>query len=294
MTSTDITFIGHICYDEITDHTGHTRIGPGSAVLCGAAAAARVGARTAVVTRCNPEDQSILSLLQPLGVNITILPTPETSWSKVVHPSPDPDERAIYLLKSAGRFGIEEVPALDSHFVHLAGISDQEFDLDFVQGLRARVECLSADLQAFVRQVDPVTRQVHFRDVKDKKALVSLLDLVKLDVVEAQVLTGTSDLAAAAEIIAGWGCTEVVVTQGQGVLARVRGKIFYQRFTNRSLAGRTGRGDTTFAAYLSQRLLQPPEEALKFAAALVSIKMETPGPFAGTLADVLARMHESD
>jgi len=31
-------------------------------------------------------------------------------------------------------------------------------------------------------------------------------------------------------------------------------------------------------------------ESLKFAAALVSIKMETPGPFQGTLADVLARM----
>jgi hypothetical protein len=33
-----------------------------------------------------------------------------------------------------------------------------------------------------------------------------------------------------------------------------------------------------------------PVEAVKFAAALVSIKMETPGPFNGTLADVLARM----
>jgi hypothetical protein len=31
-------------------------------------------------------------------------------------------------------------------------------------------------------------------------------------------------------------------------------------------------------------------EALKFAAALVSIKMETPGLFVGTLDEVLARM----
>jgi hypothetical protein len=33
---------------------------------------------------------------------------------------------------------------------------------------------------------------------------------------------------------------------------------------------------------------------LKFAAALVSIKMETPGPFSGTLADVMARMQAED
>jgi hypothetical protein len=33
-------------------------------------------------------------------------------------------------------------------------------------------------------------------------------------------------------------------------------------------------------------------ESLKFAAAMVSIKMETPGPFAGTLDGVLKRMRE--
>jgi hypothetical protein len=35
-------------------------------------------------------------------------------------------------------------------------------------------------------------------------------------------------------------------------------------------------------------------ESLKFAAALVSIKMETPGPFSGTMADVMARMQAAD
>jgi hypothetical protein len=40
-----------------------------------------------------------------------------------------------------------------------------------------------------------------------------------------------------------------------------------------------------------RRLEHGPAEALKFAAALVSIKMETPGPFHGTLADVLVRMN---
>ena len=41
---------------------------------------------------------------------------------------------------------------------------------------------------------------------------------------------------------------------------------------------------------MARRLAHPPAEALKFAAALVSLKMETPGPFAGTLKDVLERM----
>jgi sugar/nucleoside kinase (ribokinase family) len=43
-------------------------------------------------------------------------------------------------------------------------------------------------------------------------------------------------------------------------------------------------------AYLARRMDHPVEDALKFAAALVSIKMESEGPFKGTLEDVLKRM----
>ena len=81
-----------------------------------------------------------------------------------------------------------------------------------------------------------------------------------------------------------------MITRADGVLARVNGRTFWKPFSNRSVVGRTGRGDTTFAAYLAYRLDHEVTESLKFAAALVSIKMETPGPFGGTLAEVLARM----
>ena len=52
------------------------------------------------------------------------------------------------------------------------------------------------------------------------------------------------------------------------------------------VAGRTGRGDTTFAGYLTERLHADIPEALLFATALVSLKMETSGPFRGTREDV--------
>ena len=43
---------------------------------------------------------------------------------------------------------------------------------------------------------------------------------------------------------------------------------------------------STFAGYLTERLTHEIPEALEFAAALVSLKMETPGPFKGTRQDV--------
>ena len=55
---------------------------------------------------------------------------------------------------------------------------------------------------------------------------------------------------------------------------------------SRNLSGRTGRGDTTFAAYMTERLHADIPTALRFATAMVSYKMETPGPFKKRRSDV--------
>jgi sugar/nucleoside kinase (ribokinase family) len=270
----DITFVGHMCYDEIIPFRGKPRIAPGSAVLCGAMVAARVGTKVAAVVKMARKDENILQPMKEAGESENV------------------DERRLILVKSAGLISITDVPPLQTRCAHLAGISDTEFDMALMQGLKSRGYSLSVDLQSFVRHVTPVTREIEFSDVANKRDIVSMMDKVKLDVVEARILTGTDDLEEAAVIIEGWGCPEVVITHSPGVLARVKGRTFYERFSNRSTVGRTGRGDTTFAAYLSRRLEHGPAESLKFAAALVSIKMETPGPFMGTMEDVTRRLHE--
>ena len=288
----DIVFVGHMCYDEITPHRGRTVVAPGSAVLCGAVAAARIGQKVAVVTRMAPADEGILKPFEELGIETFSASAPETSYSVVIHPSENVDERILRLEKSAGFFALEDMPAIAARNLHLAGISDQEFSLDFIRGLKGRGFNLSADMQSFVRQVDPATRNIHFKDVPIKRDIAALMSKLKLDVVEAEVLTGTDDLEEAAKQFESWGCPETVITRADGVLARVRGKTYFEKFTNRSTVGRTGRGDTTFAAYLARRNDHDVPESLKFAAALVSIKMESPGPFQGTLDDVLARMNQ--
>ena len=291
MTSTtDITFMGHMCYDEIHPFGGDAATAPGSAVLCGAMAAARVGANVTIVTRMNVADEPILDPMRTLGVHCVLIPSDRTTRMRVVHPCDDVDVREMDQTENAGFMQVDDMPAIKSRFVHLAGITDQEFTLDLIRGLRDRGYSVSTDMQSFVRQVDPATRKISFADVPAKAEITSLLDRVKLDVVEAKLLTGHDDLEAAARQFAAWGCPEVVITRSDGVLAHVNGKTFFEPFSNRSVVGRTGRGDTTFAGYMARRLDHAPAQALKFAAALVSLKMESPGPFAGTLQDVLERM----
>jgi sugar/nucleoside kinase (ribokinase family) len=292
MSAYDITFVGHMCFDEITPYKGETKIAPGSAVLCGAMVAARVGKKVAVVTKMSEKDKDILKPMQDLGIDIFTIPSEETTYSVVMHPSENVDERKLILKKSAGIIKINEVPELNTKYMHLAGISNTEFDMDLIRGLKGKGYNLSIDMQSFVRQVDPVTCEVSFKDDMAKTELAKLMSKIKMDIVEAEVLTGTNNLEKAAITFEEWGCNEIIITQAEGVLARVNGKTYYEKFSNRSIVGRTGRGDTTFSAYLSHRIDHDVEESLKFAAALVSIKMEKAGPFDGTLEDVYLRIKE--
>jgi sugar/nucleoside kinase (ribokinase family) len=292
MSAYDITFVGHMCFDEITPYKGETKIAPGSAVLCGAMVAARVGKKVAVVTKMSEKDKDILKPMQDLGIDIFTIPSEETTYSVVIHPSENVDERKLILKKSAGIIKINEVPELNTKYMHLAGISNTEFDMDLIRGLKGKGYNLSIDMQSFVRQVDPVTCEVSFKDDMAKTELAKLMSKIKMDIVEAEVLTGTNNLEKAAITFEEWGCNEIIITQAEGVLARVNGKTYYEKFSNRSIVGRTGRGDTTFSAYLSHRIDHDVEESLKFAAALVSIKMEKAGPFDGTLEDVYLRIKE--
>lgn len=281
-----------MCYDEIIPFEGDTIIAPGSAVLCGAMVAARVGKKVAAVVKMSKKDEEILNPLKNLDVHTYLIPSEFTTYSRVLHESKNVDERRMTIVRNAGLISINDVPEISSKNVHLAGISDSEFDIELMKGLKKRGYNLSLDMQSFVRQIDPVTNEINFSDVKNKQEIISLLNTVKLDIVEAKLLTGTDDLEKAASIIETWECPEIIITHSEGVLARVNQKTYYEAFSNNSVAGRTGRGDTTFAAYISWRLDHSIEESLKFAAALVSIKMETPGPFSGTVDDVLLRIKE--
>lgn len=293
MNQFDITFIGHICRDEVNPFGGETYIQAGSALLCGAMVAPRVGVKTAAITRMNPTDDALLAPLRALGVACFVTPCPVTAFARVVHPSANVDERRLYVTEDPGPFTMRDLPAdLKTSIIHLAGISDHEFTLDFLRDLRAAGYALSLDFQSFVRHIGP-DREIVFSDVPAKREIAPLLAVAKLDVVEAEILTGTRDLPQAARVIADWGAREVLITEAAGAALYADGLIYRQPFTNRTQVGRTGRGDTTISAYLARRRTHDPAEALRFAAALVSVKMEKAGAFCGTMGEVEGRMAET-
>jgi sugar/nucleoside kinase (ribokinase family) len=281
-TVVDIMIVGHFAKDElIVDGMGE--IASGGSVYYGSVALRRLGFDVAIVTRLHPDDFPRLEEIRREGVQVFATPAAETSGIANFYDSSDMERRICKPIGFAGPFSVNEIPDLPAAVCLVGPIIAGEVDLALLKQLAGRGR-VALDVQGFVRvrQGDDLV----FRQWKDMKAGLSHVHYLKADRAEAELLTGEADLRTAARRLASYGPREIVVTQSSGVTVHANGELFQAPFTPRSLAGRTGRGDTCFATYLGKRLSSPPGEACRFAAAVTTLKQEQPGPWRGKLADV--------
>jgi sugar/nucleoside kinase (ribokinase family) len=288
--SYDLVFAGNIAFDEIHPFGGETHTLFGSAVYFAAMAAAWSDRKIAMVAKMAERDMPLLDRIRNTGIAVHVSPSAETTRHRATHLSANVDEREVLQLASAGHFAMADMPAMEPTLVHLASVTDADFTVDFIRELRKHGFTCAVDMQGFVRQVDSRDGSVFYADVAEKQEIARMAASIKLDVLEALYLTGTADQERAAIRFEEWGTTETMVTSADGVLVRYAGESYRERFTNRSVVGRTGRGDSVFGSYLARRLDHGVADSLRFAAALASMKVETPGPFLGTEQEVLERI----
>ena len=284
----DITMVGHICKDTLID-LGKKTESLGGAVYFSSLAAVRSGADVQVVTKAAERDDGLLDPMRREGIGITRLDDEDTTSITLVYDSPDRERRKLVLETQAGAFDVTSLPDIPSSIYHLAGLFKGEIPDDFITHLSSRGS-VALDVQGVLRCSEE--GKLHFRPWDRARELLPLVSFLKTDAAEAEILTGEKDREKAALMLNGWGAGEVMVTHNREVLLVTGGKLYRAPFNPANLSGRTGRGDTTFAAYLAKRLTAGPEESLFYAAALCSIKMESPGPFAGSVKDVLERMEQ--
>jgi sugar/nucleoside kinase (ribokinase family) len=285
----DIVFIGHFATGIIVPFEGPPFVEQGSPILFAPIAASCLGKRIAAVTQISESKEYLLEPLKTAGVDL-FLQSGEIAQYRIVFPTTNVDERQAFIIKPGGDITVSAIPPFEPCLVHLCTMGVREFQLDLMRALKSRGFRLSVDIQGFVLQTDDETGILHHKDVPEKKEILAMASFVKLDAVEAQILTGTDVLQDQADILEDWGSSETVITSSEGVLARSKGKTTFVKFTNRSTQGRMGRGDTVMGSYLARRLDHSVEDSLKFATALTSIKMESVGPFMGSLDDVVKRM----
>jgi sugar/nucleoside kinase (ribokinase family) len=273
----DILVIGHFAKDRIIVR-GEEKVASGGSVYYGALAMRRLGLRVAVVTRLAQEDFCRLDELKEEGVEVFAQPARQTSGIENRYFTNDMDRRRTRPLGFAGPFRLKDVPNIAAKIFLIGPIMAGEVDLPFVRAISGR-GLVALDAQGFVRVRDG--DRLVFKDWPDKEEGLSHVDFLKVDSAEAEVLTGHTELSEAARALAEYGAGEIVLTHAGGVLVYADGAYCQAPFRPREVKGRTGRGDTCFAAYLARRLTSSPQEACWFAALVASLKMERPGPFMG-------------
>jgi sugar/nucleoside kinase (ribokinase family) len=153
----------------------------------------------------------------------------------------------------------------------------EEVPIEVIRYLRDKGGYLVADAQTFIRIIAEDHRLIHapWPEMKD---FLALLDVLKADAGEAESLTGEKDLHKAAKKLAALGPKEIVLTNRDGITVFAKEKFYQVPFRPGEIIGRSGRGDTCIASYMSARLNASPQEAIVWSAAVTSLKMQAEGP----------------
>ncbi len=281
----DIAFIGHYTKDVIV-YPDRTVTVDGGAFNYGANVAVRMGLKTAVVTRLAEQDWHVVRGLEALGVTVFARPTPQSTVLRLIYPSINLDERTIEYVSSAGPFTPDEVAGLDAKAYVIGASIRGEVPKEVVEALAAKGGMLALDVQGYIRVLRD--NRLAFDEWPGKEAVLRHVTVLKTDAVEAESLTGKSDRYAAAERLAAHGPKEILLTHAGGVMVYHDDVFDEAPLVPRHILGRSGRGDTCTAAYLCRRLQASPADAVLWAAALTSLKLENEGPFRRDLAEAEA------
>lgn len=277
--------IGHISLDHNTDHLGNSADIIGGAVTYSSASAYALGHKVAAVTKLNEADVDRLNALTIPEEDIYCIFSPSSYHMDNQYFTADKERRKCMCMSMGTPFTIEDIPKdISGDIYHFAGLVYGDFSSEMIKEA-SKLGKVAVDVQACLRHAND-DHTMYFEDWADKTDVLPYIDFLKTDAAEAEIMTGLSDRYEAAKLLHSWGAKEIMITHNTEVII-YNGKDFYSvPIRARNLSGRTGRGDTTFGAYITERLSHSIADSLLYATATVSIKMETPGPYKGTRADI--------
>lgn len=282
----DIITIGHVTHDILNDR-GVVSQFIGGAAFFSSFAAKRSGASLIVLTKLAEKDWGLLQEMKDEGIEVIALPSAHTTSIENIFETEDVDRRKVNLISQADPFRLEDIPDVETKIFNLAGLFYGDIPPAIIEPL-GRKGVVGLDLQCMLRS--SVGGSFSWMDWPEKRECLPHITFLKADSLESRVITKTEDRQEAARMLNDWGAKEVLITHSSEVIVYDGKMVYSAPFNPSNLSGRTGRGDTCFASYMTRRLTHGIEESIRYAAALTSIKMEKPGPFQGTIDEVLQRM----
>jgi sugar/nucleoside kinase (ribokinase family) len=290
----DLFSFGNISVDYIKTPASETQM-TGGAVLYAVWVGHQLGHKVGLLTKTSKAEKHRLGEIPIPNEDVFWIESRETTSIYNDYQTADMERRICTNRGQADLYQISDFPDFSAKLIQYSGLLTGEIDLDIIKFLSKKGR-LAIDVQGLTRMVMP-NKLMEFQQWKDMEESMPFIHFFKADAAEAQFLTGIDTSTSYGRIRAGeqfveMGCQEAVISHNQELIVVYKGTHVSAPFKNRNLSGRTGRGDTCFTTYITERMMKSPKKAVLFAAALTSMKMEQPGFFKKTREDVEAYIRE--
>ena len=193
----DILFIGHTTKDEITINSETQKI-PGGGVYFGSMSAGycsqsqNLETKLTVLTIGNPSDLTeINNECEKAKVSLHILPDSHTTTFCHSFIDNDPDKRVSTVPNIARSFTFEDIKDYKSKFTYVNPLFFGEVPPSLFKDLKERTEMLSVDSQGLLRNL--IEEKLILKPPEELKEIFESVDILKVDLGEAKVLTGKED-----------------------------------------------------------------------------------------------------
>lgn len=288
----DICCLGHITSDKVVT-TNATMYMPGGTAYYFSFPFNTLDVSYLLVTALSEADMRYVEDLRSREIEVKVQRSTHTVCFENVYDE-NTDYRTQYVSQEADAFTEEIINNVEAEIFHLGPLLAGDIAVPLIKALAEKGR-VSMDVQGYLRRVKD--GKVYTNDWPEKVEALAHVDILKADEAELRALTGLQDVRKGAAMVASWGVKEVVITNGsQGSLIYSNGTFYpIPAFPPKILVDATGCGDTYMAGYLYQRLKGVGEQqAGLFGAALATLKMESAGPFQGSLEDVVQLLNQTD
>ena len=285
--SAEICCIGHITRDKVITPKFEADMPGGSAYYFAKALSEFEDASFRLITSVGADNLKVVDELKKEGIDVEVFPGANSVYfvNKYADNMADRTQR---VLAKADPFTVEKLQDAEAKFFHLGTLLADDFPIEVLKYL-SKKGIVAVDIQGYLREVRG--DEVYHIDFDLKREAMPYIHILKANEVEMEVLTGETDPYKAAEVLAEWGCKEVLLTLGEkGSLIYAEGN-FYEipAFQVDEVVDTTGCGDTYMAGYLYMRNKGASyKDAGTFAAAMCTLKLQNKGPFSGPVKDIEA------
>lgn len=289
----DLCCIGHITLDKVVTPKSTVHMPGGTAFYTSHAIRHFDDIDYTLVTSLAMSEIAVVDDLRSRRVDVHVIPSKHSVYFENIY-GENQNNRTQRVLAKADPFSVNSLKDINASIFLLGALLADDFPLELVEYLSTK-GLIAIDSQGYLREVRE--QNVYPIDWENKIETLKHVDILKVNDLEMEVLTGMKDIRQASQQLYDWGVKEVLVTLGSLGSIIYDGKDYYKipAYKPNEVVDATGCGDTYVTGYLYKRAKGAGiEEAGKFAAAMATIKIEGSGPFNGTKEDVENRIKTAE